>query len=186
MLLHLVCLCLCLYLLLMLITGFYAGLLLFILRFAAHSRRRSVVALSSSCCLSVLILLLPPFYQSSSWPADPDTAAILYDDIIKRMLDDVIRVRASLHRHRSSDPRFDADGLLNSIPDGFDGLQPLLAVASPLLLTQLLMLLYLPTLPGSLSGVPTVSCAAGCDLRSTAFSAAVVVHMTPSVLTLYS
>ena len=40
---------------------------------------------------------------------DPDAAAVLYDDVIKRLLDDLLSVRTSLYRRRPSNPWFTAD-----------------------------------------------------------------------------
>jgi hypothetical protein len=65
------------------------------------------------CCLDLAAfrssLVASRLCQSSSWPADSDAAAILYDDVIKRLLDDLVPVRAPLYRRRPSDPWFDGD-----------------------------------------------------------------------------
>ena len=47
--------------------------------------------------------------QLSSWPIDVDAAAALYDDIIHRILDDILLTRVVIRRPRPSDPWFDAD-----------------------------------------------------------------------------
>ena len=45
----------------------------------------------------------------SSWPSDVDVAASLYDDVISRILDDILPTRLIVRRPRPSDPWFDAE-----------------------------------------------------------------------------
>ena len=45
----------------------------------------------------------------SSWPADVDAAATLYNDVIVRILDEILPARDVVRRPRPSDPWFDAE-----------------------------------------------------------------------------
>ena len=47
--------------------------------------------------------------QPSSWSSEADQAASLYDDVISRILDDILPTRLIARRPRPSEPWFDAD-----------------------------------------------------------------------------
>ena len=110
--------------------------------------------------------------KPSSWPSDADEAAVLYDDVISSILDEILLTCRIVHHPRPSDPWFDADCGLPSVS---------LAIWSGLfwqLLTTPLLHLAVPLLPlhpppltrprsrGTTRDVATVNFATGSVCRS--------------------
>jgi len=54
-------------------------------------------------------LILVCICQPYAWPSNVDEAASLYDDVISRILDEILPTRLTVRRRRPSDPWFDAD-----------------------------------------------------------------------------